>query len=980
MACIEDETNRLSAEGKGSAFGRQISWKSRIQVSTKSGEAQWMNISVSGTIGLYNGLRCLLTVEIIQLLSCRVDLQQGRVERPEQVLSLTAREQGLLRYLVERTGEVVTREELLTEVWGYAPTVISRAVDKTMGRLRKKLERDATCPDHLHTQYGVGFVFVECVPTTLWPSFSTRLVGRESDLAQVQQLISGGCRLLTILGVGGLGKSRLAIEVGRSLPGTVWLCDLAAATDQASLYAALGQALNIALVHGAPAQQLQAALQQRSGMLILDNAEQLIEPLRMLLIDWLQQTLNIVFLVTSRRRLDLTSEQILPLQTLSTEDAATLFRIQAAVVRSNVSVDPEVLQGILARLEGIPLAIELAASRMRTLSLHQLRERLDTDFNRVLRNRSRDRTPRHTTLWTLLDSSWSMLDEVEQRMFACCSIFASPFSLEAAEAILVDSDPDQVEELLERLLDHSLLVLIETCSGLRWQMLLFVRRYARPHLTEADHILERHARYFADWGDHIPTAVLPRLADEIADVHAACRWAIQHHNVPQAVAACRAVAHHYDIVGPFSIGLSLAEEVLSLPALTDHERVQMVVLTTNIKLDMGQLDNTHALEQALEWAGDTSALCSDVYTALGRCARHKMHSEVTIKWHQQALQHATRCGDGRRIARSQANIAPLLVESGQQADALSYHHAALSYFRRVGARREEAIVQGNLGRLSSWMGRYEDALSQFGKALSIHRECGDNQFISAIYMCIARVLRIQGEWEDSRSCAVTALKLSRQIGHCSSEANLLTDLSSTHTEVGRFEEALQFAQEALELYRKSHHRHGEAVLLCNIGNIYRKSGYIQKSQSLYHEALQIHQALDDQRFIGLTLGCLGEALLDEGKVEQAEVRLRESIDKLQEAKSTMVEGVFQGVLGVLLARRGEHDVSVIALDRAWSLLENTGAVLPQGRLLCQCAESALLRGEPDIARQAWSQAQALSKQIPLTPRSTLSTMLKALPF
>ncbi len=423
--------------------------------------------------------------EALQLTSCRVDLRRRRVLRPGITTRLTRNEAELLAYLVGCPENTASRDELLREVWGYAPSVNSRAVDQTVKRLRPKIEPDPSSPVHLITEHGVGYRLAllefESRP-------SEELVGRSTELAQLAELL-GQARLVTLLGPGGIGKTSLAAYLAERTHG-VCFCDLSAVRDAPGLLQAIAAVLGLELPGS-----LEAAIETigtaLDGLVVLDNFEQL-SSCTPLVSRWLEQAETARFLVTSRVRLRLPQEHCLELSPLQPHDAATLFARKGSPLRPDLQVDATVYD-LVKRLDGIPLAIKLAAARSRLLSPQQLLERASLDLL-VSSDEGRHGTLRRTIAW-----SWDLLSEDERRALSQLTVFRGSFALEAAEAVLGDSGL----ELLESLFDSSLVQV----DGERAWLYESIHQFAAEHLEDAAPAHQRHA----DWLlQHIESRRNPR--------------------------------------------------------------------------------------------------------------------------------------------------------------------------------------------------------------------------------------------------------------------------------------------------------------------------------------------------------------------------------------------------------------------------------------------------------------------------------------
>jgi predicted ATPase/DNA-binding SARP family transcriptional activator len=347
----------------------------------------------------------------------------------------------------------------------------------------------------------------------------TAFIGREREIETLNQLLAG-LRLLTLTGAGGSGKTRLALEVARHAApgypdGVAWV-ELASLADGELVAQQVAATLGVREDPGRSAtENLIAFLQTRSLLLVLDNCEHLTEACATLADVVLRECPGTRILATSREALGVGGERAWLVPALTTPDAGAdpstlagfeavrlfLERAQDAVAHFMLTQqNAAVVAGICRRLDGIPLAIELAAARVRVLTPGQILDRLDNAFS-LLTSGSRTALPRHRTLRATIDWSYRLLTESEQALLQKLSVFAGGFTLEAVEAVCADDDlePWEVLDLVARLVDRSLVVVREQGDAARYQLLDTVRQYACNHLQERgaqDAVQRRHAEYF----------------------------------------------------------------------------------------------------------------------------------------------------------------------------------------------------------------------------------------------------------------------------------------------------------------------------------------------------------------------------------------------------------------------------------------------------------------------------------------------------
>jgi len=427
---------------------------------------------------------------------------------------------------------------------------------------------------------------LDAYPTNL-PAQRTSFVGREDDVDAVAAQLREH-RVVTITGVGGVGKSRLAVQVAATIlprfPDGAWLCELASITDERLVADTVADAAGVPPGSGPAREALPWYLRNRRALLVIDNCEHLLGPVIELVDDVLGRCPQVVVLATSREPLGVEGEQTYALNTLlppvgadakavRSSSAGRLFVERAQAARHDFALDEEnatAVAEICARLDGIPLAIELAAARVRSLSPAQILDRLDERF-RLLTGGTRARG-RHQTLRGALAWSADLLEPDERAAFARLSVFVAPFDLAAAEAII----GDEAWEHLDALVDKSLLLAEEVRGAMRYRMLETVREFAAELLLEQGDVADArtaHAHHFAALASELGREGSYRSANlirrEARNMGAALAWLAAEGDVERSLQLGLAFESIYLFREAGGVGRML-ETALAIPGAHEH--------------------------------------------------------------------------------------------------------------------------------------------------------------------------------------------------------------------------------------------------------------------------------------------------------------------------------------------------------------------------------------------------------------------------
>jgi predicted ATPase len=451
---------------------------------------------------------------------------------------------------------------------------------------------------------------LDTTPGNLRPA-TTSLIGRESEVAEIQAAVKAH-RLVTLTGVGGVGKTRLALEVAAHLadefPDGVWFFELATVTDPAAVPDAVAAVLGITQQPGKTvSESVAAALEGRVRLLVIDNCEHVLATAADLIEAILAHSATVRILATSREGLAVPDEQVRPVRSLDAaagidSAAVGLFVERAQAIASGFSMvdggEAAAVAEICQRLDGIPLAIELAASRMASMTASEMRDRLDHRFRLLVGSRrglERHHTLRHAVGW-----SYDLLADTEKRVLERCSVFAGGFDLQSACAIAGSADLDEyaILEVLDALVRKSLLLAVRSGGRTRYSMLETIRQFAEEQLVtrgEASEIRAAHARYFAEretdimdlWDSPRQREAYFWFTVELANLRTAFRWAADHGDL-DAGAAIAAYAGWLGCCLENCEPITWAEELIEPLGDIDHPRLAALCVVASLCMIVGR--------------------------------------------------------------------------------------------------------------------------------------------------------------------------------------------------------------------------------------------------------------------------------------------------------------------------------------------------------------------------------------------------------
>jgi predicted ATPase/class 3 adenylate cyclase len=671
------------------------------------------------------------------------------------------------------------------------------------------------------------------------PLALTSFIGRQHEIEELEHLLWKS-RLLTIAGPGGAGKTRLAIRLAQNVQGSfadgAWFVDLAPLSNCVLLSQYVMSTLGLREEAGySPDQSLMDNLYSKTALLIFDNCEHLLPEVAQMAEKMLSKAPELRIIATSREKLGVPGEILWRIPPLSSPglkaavsveklvqyEAVKLFAERAAAARPGFSITPDnaaAVAKICARLDGIPLAIELAAARVRVLSVEEILARLDDRFHLLVG--SRTALPRQQTLRALIDWSYDLLEEKERTLLRRLSVFAGSWTLEAAEQVCPGREMEtwEVLDLLTSLVDKSF-VIGETQNGHeRYRFLETILKFSQERLWESQETNEfarRHAAYYL----------------RVAKNSYGKMWG-------------REQAHWLELLDEESDNLRAALDWLSKVPSDEGMMLQL----------------TGSLWRFWEIRGYLSEGRSRLETALEK------NSSTSDYWRANGL------GGAGHLARQQ----------GDYEQAKKFHEQSLSLFRASGDKLGAARQLNALGEIAQNLGDYVRAVELHEESLSLRREIGDQEGIAVSLRQLGVIIRDRGQYQPAGELLEESLRLERELGDKLLMALSLNDLGLVAHAQCDYERAMALFEEAVFLQRELNDRLGISDSLQNLGNVAKDQGFFQRAQSLYQECLELKKELGDKRGICRVIVTQAEIAFRQGKYPLAAELAGESLTLAQQ--------------------------------------------------------------------------------------------------
>ncbi|WBQ05731.1 ATP-binding protein [Kribbella sp. CA-293567] len=724
----------------------------------------------------------------------------------------------------------------------------------------------------------------------------TSFVGRADDVAELARLLGNGTRLVTMVGPGGAGKTRLATETARSLTAQtsdgIWLVELAPLADAAdvapSILSTLGASeyvdnlqVGLAPKHfptsRAATQRLVEVIADRQVLLVLDNCEHLIQEVADLVDSLLASCPRLRVLTTSREPLSIPGEHLhqvgpLELPPLDSADDAypsiQLFVDRARAVRPDFAVtgtNRQSIAEICRRLDGMPLAIELAAARLRALTPPQIVERLNDRF-RLLTSGSRTALPRHQTLRAVVEWSWDLLDPDEQTVARRLSLFSGGATLEAAEQVCSGPGlpPEAILGVLASLVDKSLIEAAADDRSVRYRMLETVKAYGAEQLAtsgESGHIRAAHTRYFSELLRQARPELhtddqlqwIARLDADNENLLDALRTAVDAGDSQLALGLVAVLGEYWNMRGRPAEAITWFEATLALDGPSDP----LLRATTLMMYSIGTLSNGE--DPSSQFGGAIRGLAEVRWLS----RRYRVVAESGIGhftnavWATVRRDKATCFGELEAASRHEdpwtRSMAVMLTAMFRENDGEVEQMAvdlstALAGFRALGDRWGTSLALRSLSSYQAGQGDHQGALASLTEALRLVAELGTTEGVAQLLAQSALSRAELGDYDGAGAELTRSLQLAEEHGSPGGQGIALIGFSILARRQGRLDEAKELAERAysmLDLVAERIAPHGQAMVLAQLARVAVAHGELTEARDFGKQAIELALNTDD---------------------------------------------------------------------------------------------------------------------------------------
>jgi non-specific serine/threonine protein kinase len=709
-------------------------------------------------------------------------------------------------------------------------------------------------------------------------------------------------RLVTLTSAGGSGKTRLSLQTAAEVIDEyeygVWFVDLAALNDPALLTATIIGALGIKEQSKKTTEEtLIDFLKEKQILILLDNCEQLVHACADLTERLLSSCPKLKIIATSREALNCKGEttyRIPPLtipdpNSNNTPEQLTQYESVRLFIERSLVVDPKfrvsnentrALAEICSRLDGIPLALELAAARTKVLSVEKIYERLDDRF-RFLTGGKRTALPRQQTLRALIDWSYDLLTEEEKILWCRLSVFSGGWTLEAAEEICSDETISKslILDLLSQLTEKSVIIFDE--SKERYRILESIKQYGIEKLSDGYAVFFRHLNHFLELSEKAAPELRSENArfwlDTIDADHSnfisAIDWSVSNEIADKGAIIAAALGDFWNTAGHYSTGIRLNENILhSSGAIDKSSKVKVLTWLCVFKYHQGDYEQVRKYsEECLaisKTIGDKKGIAESLHN-LGKVSDLKGDSEQARILFEESLAIRKEIGDKNGISDSVQSLGNLSADQGDYEQAKKYFEESFAIKKEIGDKRGMASNMNNLGCLSTFQGDYEQAKKYHEESLAYNKDIGSKIGIAISTGNLGLIAFNQGDYEHAKKYYEESLFIRKELGNRKGMADYMHNLGGIVYTQGDYEQAKKYFEESLAVRKEIGDRIGMADSMNNLGGVMYTQGDYEQAKKYFEESLAIRKEIGDKSGMADSMNNLGSVARHRGDYEQA---------------------------------------------------------------------------------------------------------------
>jgi DNA-binding SARP family transcriptional activator/predicted ATPase/Tfp pilus assembly protein PilF len=646
------------------------------------------------------------------------------------------------------------------------------------------------------------------------PASSSEFIGRTKELEELhEKLANPACRLITLTGLGGVGKTRLAQETARQCTDMfingAWLVPLAA-VEADGFISAIANAMDFTFGAGDHKKQIINYLRKKELLLVLDNFEHLLDS-SVLVADVLKYAPEVKILVTSRERLDVDGEWVVELSGLavSSMEANQLFIQCAKRARAEIQIGEKEsisVSDICGLVGGLPLGIEIAAAWTRSMDLADIKSEIQTNLD-FLGSTRRDVPERQRSLRAVFESTWAKLSESEQKTFAALSVFRGGFTSEAGEHLAGNFSPLIEKSLVQR-------------NGSRFELHEVLRQFADEKLHAKETVWGAHAAYFSQWSQRCAAMLehesFPLMTVELENIRMAWVWSVEQKKIHALTELAPFIKRYLDVQGRYHEGMELFGLALT--------KLRAPKSADGLPLDpQGHLTARLLMYNAL-WVADAGKPDESLQTLLACLAYFRRANDE-----QELMVCLNGLGNANRFL-------------GREDTAAVYYREELEIARRTNSREEEGTALNNLALTINTLGDFQEAERLHRDGLALRRELDDYPGLSSTLINLGVALFDQRRYAEAKLLLYEAIEIARQYNHSRNLAAALGNLGGILVLEKQYDEALKLYMQGLEIHRNTGYRFGIAIALDNVGTVQYHLG--QNQEALYYLKQSIREARD----------------------------------------------------------------------------------------------------------------------------------------